>query len=128
MVLKGEGKQEIYFKGKWIKLRNSKAHSPTSGNLLIPKGLAWKDGGIITPVALRACIERLLFAKRCLVHCFAGVHRTGTVLAVLGALVDHRPLVKVAHQLRSERHGSIGTQEQYLLAHEVSDLDPAHHP
>ena len=46
MVLKGEGKQEIYFKGKRIELRDSKGHSPASGNILIPKGLAGKEGGI----------------------------------------------------------------------------------
>ena len=54
MVLKGKGKQEIDFKGKWIKLCNSKVRSPASGNILILKGLAGKDGGIARHSRTRA--------------------------------------------------------------------------
>ncbi len=93
----------------------------------------WQDGGVITPKDLHDCLLKAEPHKPMLVHCKAGIGRTG----VFGAAFEIYQLYKealnkndfepdiwsIVYQMHLQRPGMIQTCEQYeLLFHYVDYL------
>lgn len=87
--------------------------------------LHWPDRGVprdlVEPLRL---MHYLLRFRRVVVHCSAGIGRTGTVLAVHSALEHLQAgkelnIAQIVRDLRAQRTGSVQTQEQYLYLYSV---------
>jgi protein tyrosine phosphatase len=81
--------------------------------------LGWNDSATTLPETLAHLVKLLAQEKMPVIHCSAGVGRSGTVAAVLGAYKSGRSLFEEVQALRKERRGCIQTPSQYILAHKA---------
>ncbi|CAI2350241.1 unnamed protein product [Caenorhabditis sp. 36 PRJEB53466] len=86
---------------------------------------AWPDRGVPEiPMAVFRLIARLKTASPIVVHCSAGIGRTGSIVGLeiaLGKFTAGEKVVlkEIVKEIRSQRHGSVQTDAQYLFMHRV---------
>lgn len=85
----------------------------------------WPDRGVPkNKMATFRLLSRIISFEPVLVHCSAGIGRTGTIvglqmaLQVLGAK-EPLSMIAVVKELRAQRHGSVQTDIQYVFMHRV---------
>uniref|UniRef100_A0AC34GV53 Protein tyrosine phosphatase n=1 Tax=Panagrolaimus sp. ES5 TaxID=591445 RepID=A0AC34GV53_9BILA len=85
----------------------------------------WPDFGVPdSGMGMLRLLRIVRDSKKVLIHCSAGVGRTGTVMAVevcLRNLLEGKDVspIEVLKDLRSQRAGSIQTENQYLFVHKT---------
>ncbi|KAI6236853.1 hypothetical protein M3Y95_00202800 [Aphelenchoides besseyi] len=108
-----------------INLEVGEKNNPSTLKIQLYAWKTWPDKGV-PPSGFG--VLRLLRAIRrfrngnIVVHCSAGVGRTGTVVAlaiIVAKLLDHKPfsVFEVVKDLRCRRHNSVQTEAQYLFIH-----------
>ncbi|PIC52900.1 hypothetical protein B9Z55_002820 [Caenorhabditis nigoni] len=86
---------------------------------------AWPDRGVPEiPMAVFRLLIRLKTASPIIVHCSAGIGRTGSIVGLEIALVkfcagEKVVLKEIVKDIRNQRHGSVQTDAQYLFMHRV---------
>ncbi|CAL2028780.1 unnamed protein product [Caenorhabditis brenneri] len=86
---------------------------------------AWPDRGVPEiPMAVFRLLIRLKTASPIIVHCSAGIGRTGSIVGLEIALVkfcagEKVILKEIVKEIRNQRHGSVQTDAQYLFMHRV---------
>ncbi|CCD72005.1 Protein-tyrosine phosphatase [Caenorhabditis elegans] len=86
---------------------------------------AWPDRGVPElPMAVFRLLIRLKTASPIVVHCSAGIGRTGSIVGLEIALVkfcagEKVVLKDIVKEIRNQRHGSVQTDAQYLFMHRV---------
>uniref|UniRef100_A0A8R1DJW3 Protein-tyrosine-phosphatase n=1 Tax=Caenorhabditis japonica TaxID=281687 RepID=A0A8R1DJW3_CAEJA len=86
---------------------------------------AWPDRGVPEiPMAVFRLLIRLKTASPIIVHCSAGIGRTGSIVGLeiaLGKFTAGEKVVlkDIVKEIRSQRHGSVQTDAQYLFMHRV---------
>lgn len=86
---------------------------------------AWPDRGVPEiPMAVFRLLIRLKTASPIIVHCSAGIGRTGSIVGLEIALVKfcagEKVILKdIVKEIRNQRHGSVQTDAQYLFMHRV---------
>lgn len=86
---------------------------------------AWPDRGVPEiPMAVFRLLIRLKTASPIIVHCSAGIGRTGSIVGLEIALVKfcagEKVILKdIVKDIRNQRHGSVQTDAQYLFMHRV---------
>ncbi|EFP02860.1 hypothetical protein GCK72_001984 [Caenorhabditis remanei] len=86
---------------------------------------AWPDRGVPEiPMAVFRLLIRLKTASPIIVHCSAGIGRTGSIVGLEIALVkfcagEKVVLKDIVKEIRNQRHGSVQTDAQYLFMHRV---------
>ncbi|CAB3406942.1 unnamed protein product [Caenorhabditis bovis] len=86
---------------------------------------AWPDRGVPEiPMAAFRLLLRLKAVSPILVHCSAGIGRTGTIVGLEIAYSklcagEKVSLNQIVRDIRNQRHGSVQTDAQYLFMHRV---------
>ncbi|CAI5450468.1 unnamed protein product [Caenorhabditis angaria] len=86
---------------------------------------AWPDRGVPeVPMATFRLLFRLKNACPVVVHCSAGIGRTGTIVGLDIAYAklcagEKISLNSIVRDIRNQRHGSVQTDAQYLFMHRV---------
>ncbi len=86
----------------------------------------WLDGEGTSAKAVAVLTRILLQEKKPLIHCSAGIGRSGTLAAAMGAYNAYREratsdtlIFDVVQELRTERRGCVQTREQYKTLYEA---------
>ncbi|KAI6186726.1 hypothetical protein M3Y98_00163800 [Aphelenchoides besseyi] len=108
-----------------INLEVGEKNSPSTLKIQLYAWKTWPDKRVppsgFGVLRLLRAIRRFLNGN-IVVHCSAGVGRTGTVVALailVAKLLDHKPfsVYEVVKDLRCRRHNSVQTEAQYLFIH-----------
>ncbi len=91
--------------------------------------LGWPDQGVVPASTLAQLVlevRKKVGDGKILVHCSAGIGRTGTFLAAYEALrTNSKEIYRIGSELRSLKHGRdrmIQSEEQYRLAHDTVQI------
>ncbi|KAI6180022.1 hypothetical protein M3Y98_00674400 [Aphelenchoides besseyi] len=107
-----------------VNLEVGEKNSPSPLKIQLYAWKTWPDKGVPSSgfgiLRLLRAIRR--FRNGNIVHCSAGVGRTGTVVAlaiIVAKLLDRKPfsVYEVVKDLRCRRHNSVQTEAQYLFIH-----------